>query len=530
MSSKEYIKRLVKEEVAPFKKMLGETHVINTHNHLSAHKADKIKYDTSIKGKEPSGLPTIKSDSERKDFTRWVMEKFGKNIPKDLSPEEVQKILFSANEDKIKTLNLSAHPSSLGKLYVTKMQLNRSLSSDKMNKTLAAYDAAYAEEESKSKEKKNLSANDTGGESFETAAPHINQNSKQRAEQIFKDAKAKMMGRAMIGNGSLKEMNRVVLQVANQAADLYVKLLVGAVKIAIEDRSVVKDEDRDFSAVDFVEGLNSQVLKRKPDYAVEEDDISNEELAAIQYFGDEFEKLLKLRKPDLIANKQAEVIDMLMDDFGSGEGDGQFLQYFAAVIQEPAKEELAQKVGSGASRVNAEQVANLQKQIDSLETERDATASETKKQELDAKIKVLAQQIETLKIDPEHKNFQKRLSALATEYADLESELLVYDASSPGKHRQAQDKIKEITSRMEAIEAEMSKIREMENERIPDANKRLKMTYSGGNVMKTFQHLVAKMMDSYVNEELTDAEKEKIQNSLSRGSDSLDLGVIDAHD
>ena len=449
MTPEQYLKNIIKEEIAPFKKMLSETSLVPNQAQQSTTKAANF---SASRGKEPLGLPTIDTKEGKKDFTRWVMDKFGKNIPEDLSAEQVEKILFSANEEKIKTLKLTMNPNSLGKLYVTKMQLGKSLSSDKMDKTLAAYDVAYEEKENKGK--KNITSDEAGGETLDTIATQTGLGSKARADQVFNTAKAKMMGRAMIGGGSLKEMNRVVLSVANQAADLYVKILIGAVKIALTDKNAATEADRDFSAIDFVEGLNSQVLKRKPDYAVEEADITNEELTAIQYFGDEIEKYLKMRDVSKLADKQAEIIDMLIDDFASGEGDGRFLQYFASVIKTPKIEELGTKVGTGISRVNLDKIELLQKRINSLETEKDISNSEKDQSRLEAEIASLKQQVSELKVDPEHNNLKNRLSDLATELADLETEMIVYGAASPGKSKEAQSKMSSISSRMEEIEAE----------------------------------------------------------------------------
>lgn len=210
--NKEILKNIIREEIKPYKKLLGEGGGKVLHGGLAGQEMRQSAVSSEInklggriskeQARKLTGLKGI-TPEQKSDFIRWVMMRFGKNMPKDITDAEVEKAIFSDNSSEYKTLNLTIdNPDTLAKMYQTKIKLNKELGStvgdktegsSRMNNLLAQYDDAYAAEDKARGEVKktkggrdeNLSTFDTGGEEFDKVAPIVGVNSKQRADQLF---------------------------------------------------------------------------------------------------------------------------------------------------------------------------------------------------------------------------------------------------------------------------------------------------------------------------------------------------------
>ncbi len=549
------LKNIIREEIKPYKQLLGEARGKVIHGGLAGQqtrvndKSNEINsLTTPISYKEArklTGLQGIEA-AQKPDFIRWVMSKFGRNLPKDIDEKEVEKIIFSDDLSKYKTLNIGIdNPDTLAKLYQTKIKLNKELGSttdsssqgsSRMNNLLAAYDNAYAAEDRMRADKtptgrnKNLSMDNTGGEEFDIIAPLIGQNSKQRAEQIFQDARTKFFARSLLGAGSLSGMAEIMEDVAFDAAKKWAELLIGSVKIALGD----KNSRDDFSAIDFVEGINS-VLGRKPDYSVPEEEITNEELTAIQSYGDQLYDAIRIRNTAAVSRIRAEVIRALVDDL-RGSDEKNYLSILASVIRFDKTNELeTTKLGYGPSRIAKEKIQkNLEKIADFEEKKNESNA--TKIDQIIAKLEA-ENAVHQKQIDAGFESLHQKLSNLATEIAELEAEALFYDEEGTSlsikggdisaQQKAAKKRFEEIQKLVAEKEKQMTEIRAEMNSHVSGKMERLKLKYGGGNVMKTFQYLVAKIVDKQIDEQLTDEEKAQVESFFNKKMDMLTLSSVE---
>lgn len=484
-SIKAITKEVIKEEMDMFKKVLiGEAGkaAIKSPEFRNQDAADQIRTsklaNVGAKQADRFDLSYIKKN-EKSDFIAWIMRRFGKNIPSGLTSKEVEEKVFSGNIEDWNSLNIGIdNPDTMAKLWITKNQLNRALGTQKMASSLAKWDAYEAAQKAKETGKtatgrdKSIVTGDTGGETLDVITPTIGQKSKQRTGQHYDDAYENLASRLILGKGSIKEAAAEMEDIAMDATEVYIKLLTKSVEFASKTKE-------GFTAQGFFDEIND-VLGRKPDYSVET--ATTEELTAIQSFGDDIADALRTGNASKLEGVQAEIMDMLMDDFAGKQGpakDPNFLAAIASVIRNPKIQEFEPK------------------------------AREEKDQFMDRNYEILG--------------------TLRNKLADLETEELFYEdmvslggiepnefgLSKTSKEDDAKKKIAilklaKIQKDIEDTKTEMAKTEEAVNMHLAGGIEHLELKYTGGNVMKTFQQLVAKMVDNVITGVFGPKEKEKL--------------------